>query len=187
MDEPGVRTPEPMRRAVAALRAVLALCLGLGAPLAAACDEEPATRDGALAGQVRRALEADPDVAADDVDVAVRGDDVVLTGEVDTLLEKWAAVEAAAGVIGPEAVVDRLVVNTPRVADRALQRRVNQALTVDPSTALDVRVEVARGVACVRGAVASPEEQVHVSEIVASVPGVTAVENLARIEPAAAK
>jgi osmotically-inducible protein OsmY len=143
-------------------------------PAAGSALPDPALRDA-----IRRALTLDPRVPAEGVDVEVRDGEVVLSGPVDLLEAKRAAVEIARGINGVRAVVDRLVVRSaPPLAEEVVQRRLGLAIMRDPY--VDGGGVVARvdgGVARLEGRVDSLAAHRRAHAVAAAVPGVDAVDD----------
>lgn len=147
--------------------ALVALC----AVMASACAKD----ESALAQEVEAALQRDPDVTARRVHVRTDGSTVVLTGEVETLLAKQEAVAVTRAVPGVESVIDDLRLEPFERSDEVLERRVAQALTVDPGTNLDVHVMVSGRIAQLTGVVDDPADIRAAHRIAASVPGIIGV------------
>jgi hypothetical protein len=70
----------------------------------------PGNDDAALTAQVKTALQSDPALRAQSIDVDTKNATVTLTGAVDSAASKAKANEVAAGVNGVAAVVDHLTV-----------------------------------------------------------------------------
>lgn len=131
--------------------------------------------DAELAERVEASLRASPDVPERAIEVSSVGTTVTLSGEVETLLAKQEALAVARSTPGVSAIVDRVDLEPHRRPDDVVERRVAQALMVDPGTDYTIDVEVFRGIARLRGVVDAPSDVVAVRRTVSSVPGVTGI------------
>jgi osmotically-inducible protein OsmY len=139
-----------------------------------------------LRESVEDALQRDPLLDAYRIDVTVRGDTVVLQGEVESMYEKARAHDAAATVMGVAEVRNRLDVQTGAMAydpyvddydyydtgtydpapqyglagDSELREEINDQLFWSPYVDADqVQVRVNEGVATLEGEVDTPSER----------------------------
>jgi len=154
------------------------------APMASApaepstAEPEPAHDDSEIADQVTQALLFDRAVARANLDVSVIDGIVSLSGKVGSLLAKERATRIAEAVRGVRAVSNRLVVDTPKVADDTLVERVKSALIIDPAAkSYEVNVDAHQGEITLTGHVDSWAEHMLVERLAASVTGVTEVTN----------
>lgn len=149
---------------------------------------DPALRDGKyeikskeeVLAAVRRALEVDPRIDAENIDTSIVANMVTLRGVVDSVRAKRAATENARNTVGVHDVLNRLRVR-PKDGegdDDDLAARVRAALARDPYVErFDIRVSVVNGVAQLEGAVNNYFEKAQADEVVAGVAGIVAVEN----------
>lgn len=131
-----------------------------------------------LARAVRKGLDSDPGLGMHRVDARVERGVVTLSGSVGSGPAAERAVREAELTWGVLAVVDRLDVVAPKVADRDLVAAVRGALAGDPATSsagIDVQVE--GGKVRLGGEVATEAQRALASEVAWSVRGVSAVEN----------
>jgi len=182
-----VSRPGVARRRAIAL--ALALLAGLGAPALATAqgerdgrDVRPAINDAWITAKTKIALFADARVKARQVSVDTTRGTVALRGKVDSQEARAAAIAVATEVDGVKRVRSELQVVPPTergrvdAVDRDLTRQVRARLIGDPALdRVDVRTD--RGVATLRGNVASLADSARASETAARVPGVRAVRN----------
>lgn len=156
----------------------------IGAPPAnAAVPGDPQIQDA-----VEDELEFDQAVAGGDIDVAVEGGWVTLSGSVETVLEKRRARALAGSVRGVIGVINEIRVDPDVFSKSAkeLERDIESALTLNPTTE---RFEISvnandDGHVRLSGTVDSwPERQVA-ERATLGVIGVKSVENLIAVEPA---
>lgn len=136
-----------------------------------AAQQEPSAKDNALAERVEEALEQHD--ALSDLEAEARDGVVRLSGRVDNAAQRMDAIRTAWGVPDVRRVEDHMRIK--RVPDEVLERRVAQALTMEPATALDTRVQVLGGVVTLRGPVRDAATKQLVHDIAASVDGVRRV------------
>jgi osmotically-inducible protein OsmY len=145
----------------------------------------PPASDGEVELAVRDAFRADPRVPEEGIDFRVDYGVVTLTGRVRTLAQKLAAGEDARNAVGTWGVVNRLEVRPERGTPvRGLEQRIMERLRDHPSVNADrVRPTVASGNVTLRGEVSSVFERTAAERAVATLPGVTAIENELTIRP----
>lgn len=137
------------------------------------------SKDEVLAA-VRRALELDPRVDADNIDVSIVASMLTLRGAVHSVRAKWAATEDARNTVGVHDVLNRLRVRPEnnQHTDADLAARVRDAMVRDPYVErFDIRVSVVNGVAHLDGVVNSYFEKAWADNTAAGIGGVVAVEN----------
>jgi osmotically-inducible protein OsmY len=127
--------------------------------------------DEEIGRDVRRALEWDRRVQPSDIAAAVLRGTVTLTGTVDSLFQRWAAVDVAASVRGVRGVTDDIEVRLPVGHERNdvdLGLAVARALALDPALAeRAVTAIVSSGQVTLEGDVEDPRER-HTAERIAS-------------------
>jgi osmotically-inducible protein OsmY len=163
-DVPGVRAVD-----------VTGLTVDPGATPASA----PVLSDARAREAIRREMTLDPRVPAEGVEVDVEEGEVTLSGAVDLLEAKRAAVENARAINGVRAVVDRLVVRSaPPVPEPVVQRRLEAAIRRDPYVdGGGVVGHVDGGVARLDGRVDSIAARRRAEAVAAAVPGVDAIDD----------
>jgi osmotically-inducible protein OsmY len=170
--------PDPARAVLGTPRQAEAVALLLGTARAAENPPAQAPDDRSTGLAVENRLLLEQGVDAHRIDVEVRDGTVVLTGSVDSLLDKELASDVAAGVKGVRTVRNRLDVRPGRNAsDRALRNDVREALERNPATedyALTVAVE--DGAVRLSGAMGSRSDKRMARAVVAGVRGVRAVD-----------
>ncbi|MDQ7005651.1 MAG: BON domain-containing protein [Acidobacteriota bacterium] len=131
---------------------------------------------------VRERLGADPRLIGKRLEVRVSGGEVVLEGEVETLAQVDAALEAAGRVHGVTAVRSRIRLKTPAVDERLLSRRLEAAFSRRLALSLaDLSVAVRRGGKVVlEGEVRDGRLRLAARRAAAEVPGVRAIEDRIR-------
>jgi osmotically-inducible protein OsmY len=124
-------------------------------------------------------LRGDSRLSGITVEVDVRGGAVTLSGVVASLRSKIAAERDALSVLGVWEVENRLQVRPPElVADRIVAERVRERLQWDALTSgHELRVAVSNGRAVLYGDLGSRDLGSHAELVVASVPGLIAVDN----------
>lgn len=139
----------------------------------------PTPGDAAIREAIRRALALDARVPGEGVDVDVRDGEVMLSGAVDLLEAKWAAVENARAINGVRAVVDRLVVRSaPPLPEPVVQRRLDAAITRDPYVdGGGVVGRVEGGVARLEGRVESLAARRRAHVVTAAVAGIDTIDD----------
>lgn len=140
-----------------------------------------------LADAVEAALARSADVDAREVDVTVDDGTVLLRGDVETLLAKQEAAALARTIPGVDAVIDRIELEAYHRPDEVIERRVAQALMVDPDTELTLDVEVEGGVVFLGGFVQDPSDIAAARRIAASIRGVQGVVDRMGTRPVAAR
>lgn len=151
-------------------------------PPAAVAEEEP--DDAGIAQAVERQIVADPAIDASRMDVTVADGVVSLDGSVPSLLAADRARRVAGTVRGVRAVVDRLEVRAPEVADDSLQQSVRWALLRDPVVETwELEATVEDGVATLTGTVESHQERMLAERVASGVRGLTAVRNDITVDP----
>jgi osmotically-inducible protein OsmY len=137
--------------------------------------------------EVMRELEWDPEVAANDIGVAVRSGVATLTGWVDTFSRKWAAERATLRVRGVRAVVNDIEVRLAADYERNdldLAQSVARALEMDSLVPDDmVKVSVSGGWVTLRGEVDWDYQRREAERLVRNLTGVKGVSNLITVRP----
>ena len=111
------------------------------------------------------------------IDVATHEGVVLLTGTTDNLLARERAEEIVLAVRGVRGVVNELLVSTPDVPDKELNRHVAAALADDPATSgYNVQAAAADGVVSATGVVQSWAEKQLVQRVLRGVRGVRRLE-----------
>jgi osmotically-inducible protein OsmY len=117
------------------------------------------------------------------IEVNVKDGVVTLAGEPSSLLAKKRALKLASAVRGVRAIVDRLHVAASDADDDEIQRKVEQALLVNPTTeSFDANVVVNDGVVTLTGEVQSWPEKDVTGDVASGVRGVRAVVNNLHID-----
>lgn len=139
----------------------------------------PVPSDKEIAGAVESAMYYDPRVFAFDLDAQVRNGVVTLTGTVDNLKAKRAAVQNARNTIGVWRVRDHLHVRpTTMPHDTKIAADVRAALARDPYVErYDVGVDVIGGRVYLSGSVNTSFEQEQAKDVASRVNGVIDVRN----------
>jgi len=135
--------------------------------------------DRILAAAIESGLKLNPEVDAEDIEVAVRAGRVVLEGSVDTLRAKLAAEEVVGEAPGVIVLSSRIaVVPTERVQDAAIAEQIVKALHRDPDVRVeDVHVKVEEGSVTLSGIVRSPSARRAAQRAAEDAHGVTGVRN----------
>lgn len=109
---------------------------------------------------------------------------VTMEGQVDWQFQRRAAERAVRWLTGVKGVIDRVVVEQPRVAPDEVQRRIGEALrrsaTVDAGR---ITVEALDRKVTLRGTVRSWAEREDAEAAAWAVPGVTAVDDFLTVTP----
>lgn len=136
---------------------------------------------------VRTALEHDRSIGqVGSVDVHVEDGIVTITGTVYSLAQKWAVEHAAQRGAGTAPVINDLRIDPPKTVFHTDQEIANAAATLLRATvgAPDgIDVAVLDGRMTLNGTVASPGERLAAANAVASLVGVTALDNRIVIAP----
>jgi osmotically-inducible protein OsmY len=144
----------------------------------------PVVTDADIAGAIRSALEADPQVPADLIQVQVDRGVVTLTGEVDWQYQRSAAENDARRSAGVHDVINRLTVRPRSTRVEEIRTGIGQALVRSAEVdAANIQVHVEGGHVTLRGTVQSRAERKEAGEAAWRAPGVTAVSNEIRVEP----
>ena len=105
--------------------------------------------DGEVKADVLSELAWEPDLDASRIAVAVRDGVVTLTGDVDSLQQRWVAERAAQRVLGVRAVADTLEVRLPALGERTdaeIVEAIRRALHYELGDKADaIRVLVSAG------------------------------------------
>ncbi|MFK8050050.1 MAG: BON domain-containing protein [Halioglobus sp.] len=140
--------------------------------------------DATIATKIEASLLADEVTDGLDIEVEVNRGRVQLSGFADSAQEVERASEIARNTKGVNSVDNVLkIAEGGRSAgqyldDKVLVGKVNAALASAPNvSALDIKVEVHRGVVVLGGFVGSTEERVSAGQVTHDVPGVKSVEN----------
>jgi len=140
--------------------------------------------DAAIAGKIKTSLVADSTTDAVDIDVEVDKGKVQLNRVVDEADERTRAAEIARQTEGVVSVVNNLQINSEErmageyIDDKVLTVRVKAALADNPSVhALDIDVEVNRGVVSLGGTVDTAEQRAAAETTAKRVAGVKNVIN----------
>lgn len=129
---------------------------------------------------VRRALELDPRINAEQIDASMVAGMIVLRGSVDSVRAKRAATADARNTVGVHDVLNRLRVRAEgqQRTDADLAERVRGALARDPYIErFEIAVTVINGVAYLEGAVDSYFEKTRADGAAAGITGVVEVKN----------
>lgn len=150
----------------------------------AARQKQDRPSDAYIAQAVRGAIDADPVVEGDRLDLKVVGGVVTLSGEVDSLQAERAAVARASAIDGVLDIRNRLEISDQSTSkDVDIARNVIAALAVNPITeAYKVSVGVERGVVTLTGHVDSWYERGTADDVAANVRGVREVNNRLAVE-----
>ena len=141
--------------------------------------------DSQIQAHVLNELLADAHVAANDIAVSVSDGIVSLEGEVDSLVKRSFAGQAAERVRGVRAIVNHLAVHLPMdrsVRDRDIAHAAVNALISDtdvPDKSIMVRVH--DGWIYLVGEVDAPSERIAAERAIQNVAGVRGVTNLIRM------
>lgn len=133
----------------------------------------------AIESQIRTKLKSDPLTAAWNINPAVEGNTVTLTGLVDKEEERRRAEEIARGVVGELRQVNNQIVLTEEVVlDNAITAKVKTELVTNPVTRIGaIEVHSNKGVVQLNGSVKTEEQKREAERIASSTAGVKRVEN----------
>lgn len=144
----------------------------------------PVVTDTDIATAVRNALEADPQVPADLIQVQVDNGVVTLTGEVDWQYQRSAAETDARRGAGVLDVINRMTVRPGSARVEEIRTGIGQALVRSAEVdAANIQVLVEGGHVTLRGTVRSRAERREAGDAAWRAPGVIAVSNEIRVEP----
>ena len=143
--------------------------------------ERPSTykSDEEVRKSVKEALMLDPRVFSFNPDISVRSGSVTLSGVVNNLKAKRAAVRDAKNTVGVWRVRDHLKVRTAKpVADDELADKVRQALVRDPYVdRYKIGASAIDGTVYLSGTVDSYYEKSHAEDVASRVKGVVSINN----------
>lgn len=140
-----------------------------------------------LRDEVIAELDADPRVESARIGVAAEDGMVTLTGSVPTLLQKWAAEEAAKRVKGVRAVVEEIDVDVPAMhlrGDSDIARAASGALYWDTLLPASLQIVVKDGFVTLGGEVEWNYQREEAEEIVRRIAGVRGISNTISIRQA---
>ena len=110
--------------------------------------------DEQLAASIRAALETDPVVPDEKIELIVRDRVATLGGKVDYAYQRKAAADSVRRIYGVTAVHDNISVEPPRQTDADMRREIESALVRRiPAAAKRIRVDVKEGVVTLTGSV----------------------------------
>jgi hyperosmotically inducible protein len=162
----------------ATLAAVLAVAAGcsMNRSMSAQAD------DAATTASVKSRLVADPEVSSYEIDVDSTDGVVRLSGLVETEAERAAAERVARATDGVRSVKNEIRLGDPTltesVEDSAILVKVKSKLAADPDVnALDIDVDVSRGVVTLSGDVSAETQVEEAVRIARSTEGVRSVNN----------
>ena len=173
-----IKTPSPTT--------LLAVIIAVGALFTAAsgCATNRSMRaqgdDAATTASVKSRLAADPDVSSYEVDVDSTDGIVRLSGWVETEAERAAAEQVARNTDGVRSVKNEIKLGDPsleeNVEDGLILVKVKSKLAADPDVnALDIDVDVSRGVVTLSGDVEGKDQIDEAVRIARSTEGVRSV------------
>jgi osmotically-inducible protein OsmY len=134
-----------------------------------------------LAQDVSSEIAADARLAGASIEVSSREGIITLTGELPDLFAKDYATEVAELVRGVRAVVNRIELKAPEVADSTPLRTVSEATS---ALGGNLQVSVAEGTVMLRGGVRSLRDRLWVEETVKALPGVRALDSRLTVDAA---
>lgn len=140
-----------------------------------------------LRDEVIAELDADPRVESARIGVAAEDGMVTLTGSVPTLLQKWAAEEAAKRVKGVRAVVEEIDVDVPAMhlrGDADIARAASAALYWDTLLPASLQIVVKDGFVTLGGEVEWNYQREEAEEVVRRIAGVRGISNTISIRQA---
>jgi osmotically-inducible protein OsmY len=146
-------------------------------------------QDEILQSAVTAALELDSNLDATHIGVSAKDGAVTLTGYVPSEGDKLAAVQAAEGVDGVQAVAVDVAVQSPlpgRFTDAEIAEQIARRRSWNPEIPATIEAEVADGHVTLRGAVSSSDQRKLAEGAVRSLLGVRDVANEIRVSPPAA-
>ena len=133
-----------------------------------------------IRGAVYRALTADPMINAEDIEVDVTQNGVLLNGTVPSQAQVSEATDAVSGIPGVTTVYNLLAVALPSPDygdDSALAATANQALTANAAVPAGVEATAHEGSVTLTGSVGTAAEAIAAEETMAGVGGVVAIDN----------
>jgi len=150
--------------------------------------EEPRGKtDSELERDVMDEIAAQPNVDANQIRVSVKDGVVILSGHVNSYVEKYAAEKAAKRVSGVKAVVNELDVQLLGGSQRSDEDLAFEALRALRShivlAPLDIRVTVRDGVVFLEGEVEWQYQKVAAERAIRYLPGLRGITNLIRVKP----
>ncbi|MDG5816559.1 BON domain-containing protein [Chitinispirillales bacterium ANBcel5] len=135
--------------------------------------------DQKLAKIIKRTIDLYPHLDPKMVDVVARGNEVTLTGDVDTFWKKLRAEELAFNITGVKRVHNKLdVVPSHSLKDETIAREIRQAIERTEkldSSHIDIKVD--NGTVTLFGEVSNQEVYSSINEIVTHTRGVTNINN----------
>jgi osmotically-inducible protein OsmY len=155
--------------------ALFAPCLVLASALAGSAE----LTDAELAKDVSSELATDEWLAGAGIEVSVRDGIVTLTGELPALRAKDHAAEVAELVRGVRAVVNRIRVKAPPIADSTLKTAASRAIS---ALRTDVQLTVDAGTVILEGSIPSLRDRLFIEETVKTVLGVRALDSRLTID-----
>ena len=148
--------------------------------------EEPRKEDLELQRDVMDEIAMEPSVDAALIGVSVKDGIVVLSGHVNSYVEKDAAERAAKRVRGVRAVVNEIRIkpledppSDEEIAEEVVRNLRSHLLT----TALGIRVTVRDGVVTLEGEVQWQHQKLNAAAVIRHLPGVRDVVNLIEVKP----
>jgi osmotically-inducible protein OsmY len=140
--------------------------------------------DQMITDAVQDEIHHDPAILSAYLDVQTRDGIVTLTGMVNNLLAKSQATRIAETVKGVRAVVNQLYVKPASTrSDADILKDIETALRLNPAVeALDVDVQLQKGVAELTGTVQSWQEKQAVARVARGVQGVLGIENRVQVQ-----
>lgn len=148
--------------------------------------DEPYRTDDEIASAVREALTLDPRLEAIEPKVTVQDRVVSLTGVVDGLSAKRAAILDATNTIGVASIRNHLVIQpTVRAHDADLTRAVEQALAADgflSDAAKTIHASTVKGRVRLEGSTDSVQKRSAAFEDAAAIPGVLEVDDAITVD-----
>ncbi len=136
---------------------------------------------------IKAALIADPRVKGHQIDVDVKDGTATLSGIVDNLPAKLAALDDARAIAGISETIDHINVAPRTVSDAVLKEAIGRAILRERGLqAGEVNVDVAKGRVTLRGRVDSYDERRRAIDAASAVAGVVAVDDSIEIERMAA-
>jgi osmotically-inducible protein OsmY len=156
----------------------------LGACLASGWTTPAPLTDQMITDAVEDEIHHDPAILSAYVDVKTEDGIVTLSGMVNNLLAKTQATRIAETVKGVRAVANQLYIQPyPSRSDDAILKDIKTSLSLNPAAeALQVDVQIQRGVATLAGTVQSWQEKQAVEHVAASVQGVVGVDNRIQVK-----
>ena len=141
----------------------------------------------AITKAIEVALSADPRVKGQNVVVVVNDGVATLTGTVDNLPAKQAALDNARAVIGVQRAVDRLQVKATKIGDATIKAAMTRSILDEPGLEEgEVTASVSKGRVTLRGRVDSVDERRRAVDAASAIAGVIALDERIEIERTAA-